>query len=56
MKSIEVFVANKYGEKNPDAQIRVINWDPPMTHYRHLELPKQLASAHFSVVRWLVKR
>jgi hypothetical protein len=26
-----------------------------MTHYGHLELPKQLAAAHFSVVRWLVR-
>jgi hypothetical protein len=52
---IEVFVANEYRAKNPDAQIRLINWDPPMTHYGHLELPKQLAAAHFSVVRWLVR-
>ena len=55
MKSIEVFIANEYRAKNPDAQIRLINWDPPMTHYGHLELPKQLAAAHFSVVRWLVR-
>jgi hypothetical protein len=33
----------------------LINWDPPMTHYGHLELPKQLAAAHYSVVRWLVR-
>jgi hypothetical protein len=55
MKSIEVFVANEFRAKNPDAQIRVINWDPPMTHYGHVELPKQLAAAHYSVVRWLVR-
>jgi hypothetical protein len=55
MKSIEVFVANEYRAKNPDAEIRLINWDPPMTHYGHLELPKQLAAAHYSVVRWLVR-
>jgi hypothetical protein len=55
MQSIEVFVANEYRAKNPDAQVRLINWDPPMTHYGHLELPKQLAAAHFSVVRWLVR-
>ena len=55
MKSIEVFVANEYRAKNPDAQIRLIIWDPPMTHYGHLELPKQLAAAHFGVVRWLVR-
>jgi hypothetical protein len=55
MKSIEVFIANEYRAKNPDAQIRLINWDPPMTHYGHLELPRQLAAAHYSVVRWLVR-
>jgi len=55
MKSVEVFVANEYRAKNPNAQIRLINWDPPMTHYGHLELPRQLAAAHFSVVRWLVR-
>ncbi|MSP94220.1 MAG: hypothetical protein EXR00_03035 [Alphaproteobacteria bacterium] len=55
MKSIEVFVANEYRAKNPGAEVRVINWDPPMTHYGHLELPRQLANAHYSVVRWLVR-
>jgi hypothetical protein len=55
MKSIEVFVANEYRAKNPGADIRVMNFDPPMTHYGHLELPRQLANAHYSVVRWLVK-
>ena len=55
MKSIEVFVANEYRAKNPEAEIRVLNFDPPMTHYGHLELPRQLASAHYSVVRWLVR-
>jgi len=33
MKSIEVFVASEYRAKNPDAEIRLINWDLPMTHY-----------------------
>ena len=55
MKSIEVFVAGEYRAKNPNAEIRLINWDPPMTHYGHLELPRQLAAAHYSVVRWLVR-
>ncbi len=54
-KSIEVFVADEYRAKNPGADIRVMNFDPPMTHYGHLELPRQLAHAHYSVVRWLVK-
>ncbi len=55
MRSIEVFVTNEYRAKNPDAEIRLINWEPPMTRYGHLELPKQLAAAHFSVVCWLVR-
>jgi hypothetical protein len=54
-RSVEVFIAGEYRAKNPNAQIRLINWDPPMTHYGHLELPKQLAAAHFSVVRWLMR-
>jgi hypothetical protein len=55
MKAPEVFVANEYRNKNPNAAVRLIVWDPPMTHYGHLELPKQLAAADFSVVKWLLK-
>jgi hypothetical protein len=55
MKSIEVFVANEYRAKNPDAKVRLINWDPVMTHYGHVELPRELASATYSVVRWYFK-
>jgi hypothetical protein len=55
MKSIEVFVANEYRNKNPDAKVRLINWDPVMTHYGHVELPRELASATYSVVRWYFK-
>jgi hypothetical protein len=54
-KALEVYVASEYRRVNPNAQVRLIVWDPPMTHYGHLELPKQLAAADFSVVRWLVK-
>ncbi len=55
MKSWEVFIANEYRAKNPDAQIRLMVWDPLMTHYGHLELPRQLAAATYSVVRWFFK-
>ncbi|MCH8858410.1 MAG: hypothetical protein IID54_02380 [Proteobacteria bacterium] len=55
MRSPEVFFANEYRIKNPDAAIRLINWDLPMTHYGHLELPRQLAGATLAVVRWLGK-
>ena len=55
MRAPEVFVANEYRNKNPNAAIRLVVWDPPLTHYGHLEMPKQLAAADFSVVRWLLK-
>ncbi len=55
MKAVEVFVANEYRAKNPNAKVRLIVWDPPMTHYGHLELPKQLAAADYSVIRWFFR-
>ena len=55
LNSEEVFVANQYRAANPTSTIRLINWDPPMTHYGHLELPRQKAAADYSVIRWLVK-
>ncbi len=55
LRSTEVYFASQYRAANPDAQIRLIVWDPPMTHYGHVELPKEKAAADFSVVRWLMK-
>jgi hypothetical protein len=55
MRAPEVYVANEYRRVNPGAQVRLMVWDPNMTHYGHLELPKQLAAADYSVVRWLMK-
>lgn len=54
MKSEEVFVAEQFRAANPDSTIRLITWDPMMTHYGHLELPRQKAAADYSVIRWLV--
>jgi hypothetical protein len=55
MRSVEVFITNEYRAKNPDAEVRLINWDLPMTHYGHLEMPRELAAAEFAVVRWLTR-
>ncbi|HYC71095.1 MAG TPA: hypothetical protein VEB66_07815 [Opitutaceae bacterium] len=55
MKSTEVFFANEYRRVNPAGDIRLMVWDPLMTHYGHVELPQQLASATYSVVRWLAR-
>jgi hypothetical protein len=54
-KSPEIFVVNEYRRKNPAGELRLINWDLPMTHYGHVELPRELAGATYSVVRWLVR-
>ena len=56
LTSEEVYVAEQYRAANPTATIRVINWDPMMTHYGHLELPRQKAAADYSVIRWLVNK
>jgi len=55
MNAPEVFVAKEYRLINPKAKVRLIVWDPPMTHYGHLEMPKQLAAADYSVVRWFFR-
>lgn len=54
-KARELFVANQFRKKNPEAQIRVLVYDLPMTHYGHIERPKQLAAATLAGVRWLVE-
>jgi hypothetical protein len=55
VRSVELFFANEYRARNPTAQIRLMIWDLPLTHYAHVEMPRQLAAAHYSVVRWLLK-
>jgi hypothetical protein len=55
MKAYEVYVAGRYRARDPKAKIRLIVWDPPMTHYGHLELPRQLAAADYSVIRWFYR-
>lgn len=52
MKSWEVFLAQEYRRKNPTAKVRILVWDLPMTHYGHVETPRQLAAGFYSVVRW----
>ena len=53
MRGNEVLFAEEYRRKNPEADIRLINWDLPRTHYGHVELPRELAGATYSIVRWL---
>jgi len=49
----ELLIANEFREKNPDAAIRVMMFDLPMTHYGHIEKPRQLAGGILAALKWL---
>ena len=52
-KARELFVANRFRAKNPGIPIRVVVYDVPMTHYGHIERPRQLAGGTLAAVKWL---
>ncbi len=52
----ELTVANAFRKQNPTAAIRVVVWDVPMTHYGHIERPRQLAGGVLEAVKWLYER
>jgi hypothetical protein len=49
----ELTIANDFRKRNPDAAIRVLVFDVPMTHYGHIERPRQLAGGLLEAVRWV---
>ena len=51
----EVRVANEFRQNNPNIPIRVLVFDVPMTHYGHIEKPRQLAGGLLAALRWLVQ-
>lgn len=52
-RSRELGIANQFREANPGIPIRVVLFDLPMTHYGHIERPRQLAGAFLVAVKWL---
>jgi hypothetical protein len=52
-KARELFVAETFRKANPEAQIRVLVFDVPMSHYGHIEKPRQLAGGILAAVKWL---
>ncbi|HWP85625.1 MAG TPA: hypothetical protein VNN17_10575, partial [Terriglobia bacterium] len=54
-KARELQVANAFREKNPNIPIRVLVFDVPMTHYGHIEKPKQLAGGLVAALSWLTQ-
>ena len=49
----ELQVANEFRKANPGTPIRVLLFDVPMTHYGHIERPRQLAGGLVAALRWL---
>jgi len=54
-KASEVAVANQFRKHNPQSPIRVAEFDAPMTHYGHIELPKQVAGGLVAALKWLLR-
>lgn len=54
-KAREVQVANRFRRENPRAQVRVLLFDVPMTHYGHIEKPRQVAGGLLAALQWLVR-
>lgn len=52
-KARELKMANQFRQRNPKAEIRVLTFDLPMTHYGHIEKPRQLAGGITAAVGWL---
>jgi hypothetical protein len=51
----ELTIANQFRERNPQAAIRILVFDLPMTHYGHVEKPQGVAGGFIAAVKWLVK-
>jgi hypothetical protein len=51
----EARVAEQFRKHNPGIPIRTVLFDVPMTHFGHIERPRQLAGALVAGIRWLVE-
>ena len=49
----EVIVSAEFRAANPDIPVRVLVFDVPMTHYGHIEKPRELAGGLVAALRWL---
>jgi hypothetical protein len=52
----ELFVADAFRRANPKADIRVLVFGVPMSHYGHIERPRQLAGGILAAVKWLAEK
>ena len=54
-KARELQVADEFRRHNPGVPVRVLLFDVPMTHYGHIERPRQLAGGLVAALTWLVQ-
>jgi len=52
-KARELIIANQFRQFNPEATIRILLLDVPMTHYGHIEMPRELAGSLIATASWL---
>ena len=52
-KARELTIANQFRERNPSAAIRILVFDLPMTHYGHVEKPREVAEGLLTAAYWL---
>ena len=48
-------MANEFRKNNPNIPIWVLVYDVPMTHYGHVEKPRQLAGGLVTALKWLAQ-
>lgn len=46
-------IAQRFRKENPRSPIRVLMIDAPITHYAHIERPRQLAAVLLDAVKWV---
>ena len=54
-KARELQVADQFRKGNPGIPVRVLLFDVPMTHYGHIEKPRQLAGGLVAALTWLTQ-
>jgi len=52
-QGLEVFTADQFRKANPGVPVRVLLLDAPITHYGHIERPRQVAGALMAAAGWL---
>ena len=54
--ALEMLFASRFRRENPKALVRVLVLDPALSHYGHIERPRQLAGVFVSALKWLAAR